>query len=248
MNSIIFILVFFGAFGTSTLIGERFQNSSIQPEIIVTDEKKVEEDTNTAIINEKSGIDKNSITSSVGVAEIEYTKKYLDSNVKGAINVDSGSNSARFAVIKSELRIWENYPLVGVGVAHRQCYIADFLSSQEKEIGEIANCIQYQQKLGILKSGFPSPCEYSADLAELGIVGTMLKLLPFILLFVILGKYHNSIRKSSDNLLFIMVIVAMAGCLANGFSNHLTVIYTTWILLGIIFAMLCAVWEKKHEI
>lgn len=114
----------------------------------------------------------------------EYVAQYLENNVSGVTKAESGSNSARFSVIKSELRIWEKHPIFGVGIGKRDCYIGDFLTAQEKKNDELANCLRYQEKLGLLKSGFPNPCEYSTDLAELGIAGTLTKVFPFFILFL----------------------------------------------------------------
>ena len=181
------------------------------------------------------------------VKSADYMTQYLESNVSGVTKKESGSNGARFSVIKSELRIWEKYPILGVGAGKRDCYIGDFLTDEEKKNAELANCLKYQEKLGLLKSGFPTPCEYSTDLAELGIVGTLVKLFPFIMLFGGFFKYRKRIFSSSDKLDFITVVIAMIGCVVNGFSNQMTVIYTTWILLGLAFSMLRSIWKQKDE-
>lgn len=181
------------------------------------------------------------------VKSADYMTQYLESNVSGVTKEESGSNGARFSVIKSELRIWEKYPILGVGAGKRDCYIGDFLTDEEKKNAELDNCLKYQEKLGLLKSGFPTPCEYSTDLAELGIVGTLVKLFPFIMLFGGFFKYRKRIFSSSDKLDFITVMIAMIGCVINGFSNQLTVIYTTWILLGLAFDMLRSIWKQKDE-
>ncbi len=178
-------------------------------------------------------------------AKSSYTENYVKSNVVNIANEKAGSNSARFSLIRSELRIWEKYPLLGVGCSNRQCYIGDFLTPEERKNGELANCIKEQEKLGMLTSGFPSPCEYSADLAETGIAGTFVKMFPFAVLILGFWRYRKRIFLSADNVSMVAVAVAMVGCLLNGFSNHLTVLYTTWILLGVAFAMLQAVREKE---
>lgn len=177
-------------------------------------------------------------------AKLSYTENYVKSNVVSIAKEEAGSNNARFSVIRTELRIWERYPLLGVGIRNRQCYIGDFLMPAERKNGELANCLKEQEKQGMLKSGFPSPCEYSADLAETGIVGTLVKIFPFVVLMLGFLRYRKCIFKSGDNVSMVAMAVAMTGCLLNGFSNHLTVMYTTWILLGVAFAMLQAVREK----
>lgn len=177
--------------------------------------------------------------------KISYTENYVKSNIKDIANESAGSNSARFSVTRSELRIWKDYPMLGVGISNRQCYIRDYMDLEERRNPELANCIKYQEKEGMLKSGFPSPCEYSADLAEIGIAGTLVKIFPFVVLMLGFLRYYRRILMSENYLSMIAVFVAMAGCLMNGFSNHLTVMYTIWVLLGIAFAMLLAVREKE---
>lgn len=174
-----------------------------------------------------------------------YTENYVKDNMLNIFNESSGSNNARFSVIRSELKIWEHYPMLGVGIRNRDCYIADFLTEEEKKNEELANCIKEQSKQGMLMSGFPSPCEYSADLAETGILGTMVKGFPFAMLILGFIKRSKRIFKSDGNIYMVTVVVAMAGCLLNGFSNHLTVMYTTWILLGIAFVILRAVRDEE---
>lgn len=181
--------------------------------------------------------------------ESNIAHEYVKDNVAGVADPNSGSNSARFAIIKSDLRIFSDNILLGVGSGLKSAYTADYLTDQEKNNGEIAAWGKLQKENGVLKSGYPSVCEFSKRLAENGIIGFSLYIFPLLILFKkILNKRHlllkNKIKLNTLACTLISLIISFGA----GGSGILTTIHTYWLLLGISFALVNSNdYERKIE-
>lgn len=164
--------------------------------------------------------------------------KYVQDNITGTVNIESGSNSARFAIMKSDIRIFLEYPIFGVGNALKVAYNRDYLTESERGVPELANCIRLQNKLGIMRTGFPTPSEFTKRLAENGILGLFIYLLPFGFLMTNYWKKRNLLFVSYEQSnIHTVLLISLIGCLAAGMSCHLTTIQSCWIVLGIGYAV-----------
>jgi len=150
MGILVILLI---AFGSSTLIINNYNSRPFNLDF-----------------NEKIEVN-NDITNSM--------KMYAKDNFIGITDGNSGSNSTRFAIIKSDMRIGLDHWLLGVGLNLKTAYTYDYLTHNEKCIGEIQHCRKVQEKYGVLKSGYPSVCEFSRRFAETGIVGLLTYIFPF---------------------------------------------------------------------
>ena len=169
----------------------------------------------------------------------DLMKIYAENNIVGIVDSSSGSNGARFAIIKSDMRIGFDHWLIGVGLNLKSAYTYDYLTPKEKLNGEIKLWKETQQKYGVLKSGYPSICEFSRRFAETGIVGLLTYSFP---LFALLGLWWRNKNKYAADMnncnSIICCLIALIGSFVAGMSGLLTTIHTYWLLLGICFAFI----------
>lgn len=167
----------------------------------------------------------------------DFMKNYADDNITGVADVTSGSNGIRFAIIKSDMRIGVEHKLLGVGLNLKDAYTYDYFTSDERDNDEIKHCRELQIKYGVLKSAYPSVCEFSRRFAETGIVGLLIYIFPLFACLWLL--WHNRYKYAADiNKCNIVICghIALIGSFIAGMSGLLTTIHTYWLLLGICFA------------
>jgi len=170
---------------------------------------------------------------------INDVKMYAKNNVINSLNENTGSNRARFAIIKSDLRIGVDHLLLGVGFELKRAYNSDYFISEELQDNEIKNCYQLQKTKGIMESGYPAPSEFSRRFAETGILGLIMYILPIIILFRLVWKNRNRwcSKNNNDDNMTVCAFIALIGSFVVGASGLLIVIQTYWLLLGICFAI-----------
>lgn len=162
---------------------------------------------------------------------------YVSNNVTGAVNENAGSNSTRFSLIRSEIHIFLEHPVTGVGSGLGTAYTAALLQGKETNSHEIEACLSLQKEKGILKSGFPTVCEFSRRLAENGVIGTFLFFSPVIVLGYLLIKKHKMLLERTDKTNDeICTYISFLVCLVSGCSGTLNTMQTYWLLLGLSFA------------
>ncbi len=175
-------------------------------------------------------------------------KKYVENNISGVVIPNSGSNNARFAIMKSDLRIWQDNILLGVGNGLKSVYTTKYLTEKELQNRELANCKNLQDKEGVLKTGYPGVNEFSSRLAQNGIIGFILYIFPF---FFLVHKFHHNRNnykfdfKENNNV--ICMLIALVASFVTGMSGMLTTIQTYWLLLGIAYAYMMLLKNKKEE-
>ena len=162
--------------------------------------------------------------------------EYIDSNATSLANPDKRSNRARYSIMEADFRIGLDYPILGVGRGLRNGYIPQYLPEKGKQNGEVKMWLEYREKLGILKSGFPSLGEYTVRFGETGILGLLVFLAPVLFLIFIM------IKKLMDNgfqykLEYEMYLISMLGIMASGIGDTLNITYCYWVLLGLGYAM-----------
>lgn len=161
---------------------------------------------------------------------------YIDSNATSLANPDKRSNRARYSIMEADFRIGLDHPILGVGRGLRDGYIPQYLPEKGKQNGEVKMWLDYREKLGILKSGFPSLGEYTVRFGETGILGLLAFLAPVLFLI------FNMIKKLKDNtfqykLEYGMFLIALLGIMASGIGDSLNITYCYWVLLGLGYAM-----------
>ena len=161
-------------------------------------------------------------------------QKYLEKNLTSIFSLKARSNEARYSTIYANVMIGLDNPILGVGKGLVPAYMPDYFPDFAANNREVQNWIKYQNEKGILKMPIPSFCAYSLVFAESGIVGLLCYLFPaFFLIYNILKILYQNKGK----LEFAILLIALLGILASGFSNTLNITYCYWVLLGLGYAM-----------
>ncbi len=161
----------------------------------------------------------------------------VSESISEVVNERSGSNAARFAIIKSDLRIWQDHWLVGVGSGMKAAYVPVYLTKEEASVPEVKMWVGLQNQNGVLKTPIGCISEYTNRLAETGILGIIIYLLPVLCLMVMLVKRRLLIYNDAMlQLRLLPILTAIIGVLASGFSGMITTFHSLWILLGMGYA------------
>lgn len=160
--------------------------------------------------------------------------EYVESNAASLANPDKRSNRARYSVMEADFKIGLDHPFLGVGKGLRSSYMPDYFSEKALQNGEVKMWLRFREKLGIMRSGFPTLGEYTSRFAESGILGLGIFLLP---IFVLLRKLYTQIKTSTDKMLYITFAVSFCGILAAGIGDSLNITYCYWFLLGLGYAI-----------
>lgn len=163
---------------------------------------------------------------------------YLEDNLGSLASSDKRSNRSRYSILKADLTIGKNHPILGVGCGLRNAYIPDYLPEEAFSSEEVQMWIKNQKENGILKSGFPLLGEYSSRLAETGILGLIVYLIPaIVLLHRLLCIIGNKTIVPKDRLPYVFFLISLLGILASGCGDSLNITCAYWILMGIGYAM-----------
>lgn len=174
---------------------------------------------------------------------ISYNKKvdiYISENIISAASENERSNEARFSLMKAEINVWKDHPLLGVGRSMKSAYIMDYLSETSLKNQEVRMWSRRIQENGPLKAGFPDVSEYTMRLCEMGLVGFLIYFFPCYYLLFYLAKYLYNHRSKSDEYLFQLIcfyLISLVGLLVGGLSTSLNATYCLWVLLGVGFVI-----------
>lgn len=165
--------------------------------------------------------------------------KVIDENLLSLAGNNGRSNGARYALIKSNLRIAADYPLLGVGNGLATAYIVDNYTEAEKKDREVKMWVSSFYKKGVFASGSaPGTAlnEYITRLAQNGIIGLSVFMFPFLFILV---KLLKLLKESKEDLqlnilfiIFVMISLLVAGC-----NSNLNVVFAIWPLLGLSYAI-----------
>lgn len=182
----------------------------------------------STFINTKSNITEVNVTTTM--------TDYIDSNATSLANPDKRSNRARYSIMEADFRIGLAHPILGVGRGLRNGYIPQYLPEKGKQNGEVKMWLEYREKLGILKSGFPSLGEYTVRFGETGILGLLVFLAPVLfLIFSMIKKIKDDTFKYK--LEYGMFLISLLSIMASGIGDTLNITYCYWVLLGLGYAM-----------
>lgn len=81
-------------------------------------------------------------------------ESYVSENIASAVGKSQRSNRARFSLMEAELRVWTDYPLLGVGKGLKGAYIPDKLPSDAIESSEVRMWLDRLHSNGALKHHF----------------------------------------------------------------------------------------------
>ena len=195
-------------------------------------------------------INKSAATHNVNNTKIETINKnvnsvdnYISNNLSSLASTDQRSNGARYALIKSNLRIGMDNLFFGVGKGLTGAYVSNYFTEQEKQNIEVNMWVTNQKKEGVLKYVLGAMNEYIGRFAETGMMGLITFLCPF---FYIMYKLFKTLKPSSHDIQIkiLLLLTSLIGVMVAGMNGSLNIFYSTWIILGLSYA---AVFDKKLD-
>ncbi|WP_295237505.1 O-antigen ligase family protein, partial [Veillonella sp.] len=174
--------------------------------------------------------DQTKINNSVSTQTMDIDK-YVDENLKSVVNTTQRSNGARFSIIKADLSIAKDYPILGVGYGLRTRYIFDYLPKDAFNNGEVKMWNELLHNQGIMKFSYPSLSEYAFKLSQTGILGLIVFFIPVGL---VLKKLVVKIKKYKQ-FDTITMLTMFLGFLITGLGDALIVLAAYWIILALSF-------------
>ena len=178
----------------------------------------------------------------------------LDKNLVSLASSDKRSNGARYGLIKANLRIAADYPILGVGSGLSSAYIIDYFTENEKKNREINSWVKNQNRNGVLSMNYSvndAMNEYVTRIAQNGVLGLSIFLFPFILVIVKLFKLVRY-YKGNKQLDVLLILFTLINCMVAGCNGSLNLIYSVWLILGIAYAIVysdkyCLIDDEERE-
>lgn len=173
---------------------------------------------------------------------MQVADNYISKNFTSLASDNQRSNGARYALIKSNLRIGMDNIFFGVGKGLTGAYVSANFTEKEKQNKEVKMWVTNQKKEGVLRYGLGAMNEYVGRFAETGIIGLIAFLCPF---FYILYKLFKTLKPSSyySNKI-LLLLTSLVGVMVAGMNGSLNIFFSTWIVLGLCYA---AVFDKKLD-
>lgn len=176
---------------------------------------------------------------------------YLDNTVLSLVDSEkgkmhAGSNHTRFTVIKTNLSIGMEHPILGVGPTLRTAYLYDKL--KEDPGAELQKFNRLIRERGILHSGYPDLGDYAGRFAETGVIGIGLFLFPPIIILWRVGREIVSKKYHTEELIPILFLcISFLGMLASGLGDSINITYCYWCLLGSMYAVYYGIFVKNRR-
>lgn len=164
--------------------------------------------------------------------------EYMENNVGSLASSNKRSNQARYALIKSNVKIGKEHPLIGVGPMLNGAYVVDHFDDFDKQSGEVQQWIKAFQEMGPLKHNFDAMNEYISVFATTGILGLLCLLFPFGYGCIGLLRRIRHANESDPKVKWFGLLIATVSSLVAGSNGSLILIYAIWILLPMVYIAL----------
>lgn len=188
------------------------------------------QDASTKSINTTSTTVKNISTQQVA----NEITSYGENNITSLSKKGGRSNNQRYGVMKADLDIFKENPLLGIGQGLRTPYVLNHLDEDTLNGAEVKMWIENIKNKGLINISIPMLGEYTSRLSETGIMSFVLFMAPILLLLFRLLKY---IIQNSKDTFVIFFTIAYIECLLTGIGTTLNELYYFWILLGFGYAL-----------
>ena len=188
------------------------------------------QDASTKSINTTSTTSKNISTQQVA----NEITSYGENNITSLSKKGGRSNNQRYGVMKADLNIFKENPLLGIGQGLRTPYVLNHLDEDTLNGTEVKMWIENIKNKGLINISIPMLGEYTSRLSETGIMSFVLFMAPILLLLFRLLKY---IIQNSKDTFVIFFTIAYIECLLTGIGTTLNELYYFWILLGFGYAL-----------
>ena len=188
------------------------------------------QDASTKSINTTSTTIKNISTQQVA----NEITSYGENNITSLSKKGGRSNNQRYGVMKADLNIFKENPLLGIGQGLRTPYVLNYLDEDTLNGAEVKMWIENIKNKGLINISIPMLGEYTSRLSETGIMSFVLFMAPILLLLFRLLKY---IIQNSKDTFVIFFTIAYIECFLTGIGTTLNELYYFWILLGCGYAL-----------
>ena len=188
------------------------------------------QDASTKSINTTSTTSKNISTQQVA----NEITSYGENNIKSLSKKGGRSNNQRYGVMKADLDIFKENPLLGIGQGLRTPYVLNHLDEDTLNGTEVKMWIENIKNKGLINISIPMLGEYTSRLSVTGIMSFVLFMAPILLLLFRLLKY---IIQNSKDTFVIFFTIAYIEWLLTGIGTTLNELYYFWILLGFGYAL-----------
>ncbi|WP_295285463.1 O-antigen ligase family protein [Veillonella sp.] len=165
---------------------------------------------------------------------VNQISSYGENNITSLSKKSSRSNNQRYGVMKADLNIFIENPLLGIGQGLRTPYVLNHLDEDTLNNTEVKMWINNIKNKGLINISIPMLGEYTSRLSETGIISFVLFMAPILLLLFRLLKY---IIQNSKDTFVIFFTIAYIECLLTGIGTTLNELYYFWILLGFGYAL-----------
>lgn len=235
-------LTFINNFINKPITTKTVNNTKVETKISANVIDQNRTNANQKVENKKMVKDKVAAESGLQ-GEMQVVDNYISKNLTSLASDNQRSNGARYALIKSNLRIGMDNIFFGVGKGLTGAYVSDNFTEKEKQNKEVKMWVTNQKKEGVLRYGLGAMNEYVGRFAETGIIGLIVFLCPF---FYILYKLFKSLKPSQNNIQIkiLLLLTSLIGVMVAGMNGSLNIFYSTWIVLGLCYA---AMFNKKLD-
>lgn len=149
----------------------------------------------------------------------------------------SDSNHVRFGITLANIEIGLAHPFFGVGPGLDTAYMYEIFRNDQN--GEIKNdFIKPFEKKGLLNSGSPIMCEYSAQFMQTGVFGLIIFILPMG--YILVCFLRRLFRKTDGEEIFYLILfvtLADIGISITGLGNTVNITYCYWLMLGVSYVI-----------
>lgn len=164
-------------------------------------------------------------------SDVSSYKSYAAHTVGSLDKGKERSNGARYAVMKSSIRVGLAHPIIGVGPGLGTLYLVNNFTSTEAHDYELSNWIKTTETEGILKNAITSLTEYLTRFAETGFVGLGVFLAPFF--YVLVRLLIRMRQRNNERIHYQLFLVASLVCgLVTGFNGGFSTFPAIWFILG----------------
>lgn len=187
--------------------------------------------------NESVSKDIKTKKNNVNILNKKQINKYFEKNLFSLASLEKRSNNTRYSNMISDLKIGMDYPFFGVGSSLRIAYKEDYFPEMARNNKEIKRWFAEFREKGLLSTGFPR-IEYTSRLAENGILGLIIFLIPpFYLLKNLYCKITNKIYGIHEKVPVVFFVISFMGIIASGLGDSINITYCYWVLLGLGYAI-----------
>lgn len=173
---------------------------------------------------------------SPNVGKVGLVASYVDDNLQSLASNNQRSNRARYALIKSNLKIGMDHPLLGVGEGLGTAYTVHYFDDEDKQSREVRKWIDDYYEEGVLKYTLDAMNEYVSRFSANGIIGLFLFCFPFLYaMWKLFVEMKNEIQEERQ-LKMLGVLLSLISSFVAGCNGSLTILYAPWIVLAFAYA------------